>query len=257
MYDETLRYTEEVKKYCNVVSVWECEWNEQLMSNALLKAKRDEIHEKVTKIGRLMPENALYGGRNEVYRMRADIVDDNTEIGYHDYVSLYPSVMINKKNTFPVGVPQELYGRSLPSVKEIENRIKIDDYFGLVFADILPPDNMLIPILPYRAHNKLFFGLCTKCIDTLYKGNCKHNDSERTLASVVIPSVEVKHALNNGYKLVNVHEIWNFEKNEELFHEFFCKLITMKVEASGYPSYVKTEEDKKNILKNTGRRVLY
>jgi hypothetical protein len=132
-----------------------------------------------------------------------------------------------------------------------------------------------------RVRNKLIFSLCSKCTLEELTGGCKHSDEERALIGTWV-TPELFKALNIGYKLVAVYEVWNFPVMAQydpisgmagLFEAFINKWIKIKQEASGYPEGCDSEEakdqyvaeyferekiqlDKEKILKNPGLRAL-
>ena len=86
------------------------------------------------------------------------------------------------------------------------------------------------------------------------------------------PTVEIDKAIELGYELKSVTEVWHFvHSSDELFAPFIMELYKGKLEASGFPPNVVTEEEKQayiadieahegiklehdNIAKNPGRR---
>jgi hypothetical protein len=67
--------------------------------------------------------------------------------------------------------------------------------------------------------------------------------------------VELKLAVKKGYKIIDIYEVWNFEKisggeNEEsnLFSEFINDCIKEKVESSDFPKPNMTSEEKRNYI---------
>ena len=52
---------------------------------------------------------------------------------------------------------------------EIEANLRDETYFGLIKCLVLPPRDLLIPVLPFRANGKLLFPLCRKCVEELSK----------------------------------------------------------------------------------------
>lgn len=58
-------------------------------------------------------------------------------------------------------------------------------------------------------------------------------------------SVELKKALEKGYRLLQVHEVWHFPAtSDELFKEYINTFLKIKQEASGYPKDRVTDEQK-------------
>jgi len=58
-----------------------------------------------------------------------------------------------KIKTFPIGFPKII----------TENFEDINNYFGLINCQLLPPKRLLFPVLPTGIDNKLLFVLCKTC----------------------------------------------------------------------------------------------
>lgn len=100
---------------------------------------------------------------------------------------------------------------------------------------------------------------------------CRHNDDERSLIGTWV-SIELMKAVEKGYKVVELHEVWHFQRTKVgMFREYVDTFLKLKVENSGLPEWVKDERDEAkyrdlykehegivlgNIQKNTGMRWL-
>lgn len=180
---------------------------------------------------RLCPRDAFYGGRTGVSKMYHK-VSPLEKIYYIDYTSLYPC--INKYSLYPIGHPQII----------TQNFKPISEYFGLISCTITPPKDLFHPVLPYRSNNKLIFGLCKLCIETRQNTLCSHSESERSLTGTWV-TVEVAKALEMGYVLRKIHEIYHFnEKSDKLFSGYINTFLKLKQEASGFPEGIESDEEK-------------
>ena len=150
-----------------------------------------------------------------------------------------------KINSFPIGFPRVI----------TENFEDLDKYFGLINCKLLPPKALLFPVLPSRVENKLLFVLCKKCGELKLK-KCEHNDVERCIEGTWVTE-EVKEAINQGYKMIKIFSIWHYDEKETydpdlkqggLFTGYINKFLKMKTEASGFPSHVTTEEEKRLLF---------
>ena len=111
-------------------------------------------------------------------------------------------------------------------------------------CEILPPFDLRNPLLPYRHNGSLVFPLCRACCEEHNTTFCEHSIDERTLTGTW-PTIEIDKALDLGYVLRWVHEVWHFKKQStNLFKPFISKLYKDKLEASGYPDNVVTEAEK-------------
>jgi oxalate decarboxylase/phosphoglucose isomerase-like protein (cupin superfamily) len=78
----------------------------------------------------------------------------------------------------------------------------------------------------------------------------------------------VHEAINNGYEVLEMHEVWHFEhtikydpetKSGGLFTEYINTMLKIKQEASGFPSTVQMDEQKSAYIdeyyEKEGRRL--
>ena len=132
-----------------------------------------------------------------------------------------------------------------------ENFQDISNYFGIIKCRILPPRGLLHPVLPYRTNDKLMFPLCKTCADKADPSNrdpCTHTDEERAIEGTWC-HVELMKALEKGYEILRVHEVWHFpEHSSDLFKEYVNTFLKIKQEASGYPEWCVTEEQKQEYI---------
>jgi len=152
-----------------------------------------------------------------------------------------------KINSFPIGLPRVI----------TENFEDLYKNFGLISCKLLPPKALLFPVLPSRVDNKLLFVVCRKCGELKLK-KCEHNDVERCIEGTWVTE-EVKEAINQGYKMIKIFSIWHYDEKETydpdlkqggLFTGYINKFLKMKTEASGFPSHVTTEEEKRSYVTN-------
>ena len=161
-------------------------------------------------------------------------VDEQDEIRYDDYTSLYP--WVNKYGDYPVGHPTLLYE---PDTTDLS------PYFGLAKCTVLPPQRL------YGSHDKLTFPLFRTCVKEniskpLLEKTCAshHTDEERALVGTwCTPELEV--AVRKGYTIQHVHEVWHFEKRwTGLFRSYVDTWLQIKEEASGWPEGCTTPAQK-------------
>jgi len=155
-----------------------------LNTNTFLSKIRSDLHNEI--------RNAYYGGRVDVFKPHGE------GLYYYDVNSLYPTVMLKP---MPVGKGV------LTSEKNL-NKL-----FGVVQARVVCPDNLSIPILPYR----------TK------KGSLINPTGSWTSWYF---SEELKMAVKHGYSVEVVKAI-EFEKSEGLFDEYVNKYYKIKSNTSG------------------------
>lgn len=230
-----------------VIEIYECQFLKLIKQNPRLKKFVDELDIP----HRMKVRDCFYGGRTSVFTMYHECVD-NEQIHYADVCSLYPA--INKHSRMPVGHP-EIITRDFD--KSLEN------YFGIVHCKILPPRSEYCPVLPVRMGGKLTFPLCKTCATNEHHGDCKHSDQERLITGAWC-TPELITALEQGYKIDKIYEVYHYpdsaqydpeSKSGGLFSEQVDTFIKIKTEASGWPDWVSTEEDKNKYLAQVEEKV--
>lgn len=154
---------------------------------------------------------SFFGGRTNAIKLKYDF-KDNEEGIYSDITSLYPSV--NYYDEYPLGHPEII----------TENFGDVKNYFGFVDCDVVCPKDLYFPVLA-RKGEKLLFDLQDK------RGVWATN--------------ELNKAIEKGYKIKKIHKVFHFQKtSRELFKPYVSKFLKIKQEASGFPDWCKTEDDK-------------
>ena len=230
-----------------VVEMWECQWQKLVDTNAEVQSFLASLE----LVPPLEPREAFFGGRTGAVAMHA-VAGEGEEIRYTDITSLYP--WVNKTCTYPVGHPE--------IITQPEDQ-RIHSYFGIATVDILPPAGLFHPVLPVRAGGKLTFPLCRTCVEkeqekamltrTHY---CPHSDAHRMLRGTWC-TPEIEKAIEKGYTLVKIHEVWHFASQQRrtgLFKEYVNTWLKLKQEASGWPSWCETVEQKREYILNYQER---
>ena len=97
----------------------------------------------------------------------------------------------------------------------------------------------------------MLFPLCGTCAVTKDE-ICEHSNNERSLSGAWV-SLELYKALELGYKIVKIHEVWDFnrmvkyDRNTKLgglFAAYINAFLRLKQQADGFPSNCKTDEQK-------------
>ena len=125
-----------------------------------------------------------------------------------------------------------------------------------VRCKVLPPQNFIHPVLPIKINGKLMFPLCFKCAEnTQQSTNCIHTAEERMLRSTWV-SLELEKAVEKGYRIIEIESVWNLwnfrekcqldpsTESEGLFTPYIDTFLNIKQEASGWPDWCQTDEDK-------------
>ena len=180
----------------SIVSMWECDWKE-LKKTEMTKLEKKELENKA-ELEHIELRDALFGGRTEAFKSYYKC-NGNEQIFDYDIVSLYPSV--NALDKYPVGFKQ-FYN---PTIKEILD----ESFIGVVKCDVTPPTNLYIPVLPENSKGKLLFHV---------------NPMSGTWCSV-----ELKKAIEKGYKITKIHAGFKYKSMVGLmkkYVEFFLKIKT-------------------------------
>ena len=230
-----------------VIEEWECHFKQEKKTNVELQAFLNEL-EMVEPIN---PRDAFYGGRTGAVSLHCKAALPDL-IKYADVTSLYP--FVNKYKEYPVRFPI-IY--TSPSDQDIAH------YFGIAKIDILPPQFLYHPVLPYRAGGKLTFPLCAACVQEqqqkpwLDRTNmCAHTDNERMLRGTWA-TIEIQKAVELGYRVLKIHEVWHFQEQDRrtgLFADYVNTWLKIKQESAGWPDDCHTPEDKQNYIRRYQER---
>lgn len=197
-YETTMRREDIIKQTFDLVSIWECEVNQQLKSDKEMKT----FFDKTPSFGPLNPRDAYFGGRTGPLKMVCDFTKSNSgkKISYLDVQSLYPYT--NYVTDYPIGIPD---------VSVLTERVhwtssNNNPYKGLLKVVVLPPTNTTIPVIPMKVDERLLFPLCRTCAKTKRKDAqhrqpdymCKHTDDERSFLCTITHN-ELNKALDRGY----------------------------------------------------------
>ena len=227
----------------NVITKWECDWNDEKLQPEVKKylAKRRKELNLLADHGGVNIRQSFFGGRTNNLRFWFNIeadIDRDTQILYYDFRSLYPTVL--KYKPFPSDHPEVLN----------ENLSKdMSSYFGFAKCIVKPPNQLYIPVLPYRNRaGKLLFPLCRTCADEKNNLSCAHNDCDRNLIGTWT-TIELEEAVKRGYEISEVIEVYNYRTSAtHFFREYINIWLKIKQESDGWPSWVQTEEDKDKYI---------
>ncbi len=180
-----------------VIEKWECDFDRELVEDHALRAYVSGL-DIVTPID---PRDAFHGGRTEAFTLYKE--RSGTEsIHYYDVTSLYP--FINKTGKVVVGHPKII----------TENFGDVNNYEGLIKCRIIPPRGLYVPVLPSKINGKLLFALCRTCGESQQQCPCSHSDMERAMTDTWITD-EVKKAIDKGYRIETIYEVWHFDRVEQ------------------------------------------
>nr|DAC81317.1 TPA_asm: PolB [Larimichthys croaker adintovirus] len=217
------------------VVMWEHEWSALKNVHAGVKAFLRSFLPPEP----LCPRDALFGGRTSAVRLRYT-AGPNETVHYVDVTSLYPYVNCNF--SYPLGHPTIIH-------KDFDHP---QNYFGFIKATIHPPRGLLFPVLPYKtSRGKLVFTLCRSCAEiNNQRGPCRHDERARALTGVWV-SVEVNKALEVGYRVGKIIEVWHFDRcSDSIFVGYMHTFLKGKQEASGYPPEAADQESREKYIRD-------
>jgi G:T-mismatch repair DNA endonuclease (very short patch repair protein) len=241
LYVKTMKRRAELEALgYKVVSLWEHEFHEMKKGNSKMSKYVDNLDLQ----DRLEPRDSFFGGRTNAVRLHYR-VQSGEQIHYIDFTSLYP--WVNKYMMYPVGHPDII----------TENFKPITEYeCGIAKVKVLPPRGLYHPVLPYTSQGKLKFPLCKSCADREQQSPCQCSDSDRAIVGVWC-TPELHKALEKGYKILTTYEVYHWPKYTKydrttgeggLFTTYVNTFLKFKQQASDWPEWCKTEEDKKKYL---------
>ena len=245
LYHATLakkKYIESILPDYTYVTMWEHDWS-------LIKQTLPPSDVQGTPILNLDPRDAFYGGRTNASRLFYECENDE-QIKYVDFTSLYP--FVNKYGSHPIGHPIVITENFADDISE---------YYGLIKCKVLPPQNLIHPVLPVKVNGKMTFPLCHACVESLQTESCAHTEQERALHSTWV-SLELETAIEKGYKILEIEAVWHFNREIQydksldgnssfaqscngLFTKYIDTFLKIKQEASGWPEWCKTTADKR------------
>jgi hypothetical protein len=215
----------------NLVEMRECD----LKNDSTFK--KWSRNNKVDIVTPLNPRDAFFGGRTNVSKLKHHF-KDGEKGRYVDFVSLYPTVQFFKK--YPVGHP----------VKILNPETFDPKWFGFIKCKVGAPRGLYHPVLPIRTlcgkSEKLLFPLCRTCGETQQQDRCEHSQNQRSFIGTWCMN-EIKKALEKGYEIHKIYEVWHFNRtSEDLFKGYVKEFMRIKMESSK-PPMVGPEHEYKSI----------
>ena len=216
----------------------ECEFRKHQKETLFFK-QRMEYWGKMKRYDGCNLSEAFYGGRctNLSFFRKCE---QNEVIEYFDVVSEYPYCL--KYRPLPFGIPQEI---------STNLDYTLESYGNLGFAkvSILPPQNLRLPVLPARINGKQIYTLCRKCAELEQQTECSHEIEDRCLTSTYT-LCELKEALKRNYKIIWMTQVLVYEDTGIInpYRDYVDLFLKIKQEASGWPDWVKTEEDQDKYI---------
>ena len=223
-----------------VIEMWECEWDRLVDFEPAVS----QFLRSFDLVPPVEPREAFFLGRTGPVALHA-VAGEGEEIRYVDVTSLYP--WVNKNCPYPIGHPQII-------TQPVDQ--SMGSYFDIATVDIFPPAGFH-PVLPVRSGQKLTFPLCLTYVQEeqakpmLSRNHyCPHSDANRTLRGTWC-NPELVKAVEKGYTLVKIHEVWHFppeQRRTGLFADYVNTWLKLKQESAGWPSWCQTVEQKREYI---------
>lgn len=250
-YEKTVRITSIFRRAgFKVIEMWECQWKTDNESDADVQAYFQAHPTK--RSSPLVLRDTICGGRTSAYRWhhKANVSKGET-IKFADVTSEYPNA--NMRGSYPVGHPT-IYLEGDPNMPPVHM------WNGTVKCTVLPPRDLFLPVLPYRARGKLMFPLCRTCVDSESEDICRHDDpSDRQLTSSWCAPELLLALQEKNYVLIAVHEVYQYPETMQydpktgidgLFSGYVRCFMALKIQASGWPEDCDSPEKKKCFIED-------
>ena len=187
---------------------------------------------------------SFFGGRTNATSLLYNFKEG--EVGkYVDITSLYPTT--NFYDFYGKGhlktIDEETLNEFLEKEKYIE-KVKNKEYNGFIMCDIIPPNDLYIPVLPEKQQTW-----------KTSKTGKKSKDSIKLVFDLLEKkgtwtTMEIYKALEKGYKIKKLYCIKYYEEIQyDLFKGYVSSFLKIKQEASGFPDWVCNDKDKKQYIK--------
>ncbi|VDI21496.1 Hypothetical predicted protein [Mytilus galloprovincialis] len=233
------------KKGCINTYIWKCEFDKHIREDESTKKFIDSLQLDI--VIPLEPRDAFVEGRTEAFNLYHESSFDDS-VKYYDVTSLYP--YINKTGKAVIGHPRIV----------TENFDNLRMYEGLIKCKCYPARGLHIPVLvlPAKMNKKLLFSLCRTCTEIKQQTTYHHGNKELSFTGTWVTD-ELKVAVNKEYILSTIYEVWHFDevaqydpisKTGGIFTEYINTFLKMKQDASGWPSWCITMEQRQHYIQD-------
>ena len=155
---------------------------------------------------------------------------------------LYDKTIGMPNRNYPIGMSEILIGKKA-------NQKPLEKYFGLIKATVLPTITYLF--CPIDMKETCTFFSAGSVLKPVNKQNV-NIENERCLSETWV-TTELQEAKKQGYKIVQVYEIWHWpNKGNYLFRMYVDTFLKIKMEASGWPVNINEEVYIQKIRNNEG-----
>ena len=195
------------------------------------------------------------GGRVELFSLCADLQHrSNSHLKAYiiDVNAIYP--YLSMISSFPYEAPKILVGRQLENIVLHNNKfyLKEGEKLHKIHSGIcqlrlrLARQNKCrgIPFLPFRLESGKSIAMgCRDCAISQRRDFCECNDNKRAWLDVYSLE-EIEIALDYGYEIVQIFEIYYWLKGDYLFTDFMKLLASIRLKATPVPSEWESQVEK-------------
>ena len=195
------------------------------------------------------------GGRVELFSLCADLQHrSNSHLKAYiiDVNAIYP--YLSMISSFPYEAPKILVGRQLENIVLHNNKfyLKEGEKLHKIHSGICQLRLRLarlnkcrgIPFLPFRLESGKSIAMgCRDCAISQRRDFCECNDNKRAWLDVYSLE-EIEIALDYGYEIVQIFEIYYWLKGDYLFTDFMKLLASIRLKATPVPSEWESQVEK-------------
>ena len=236
VYNKTVARFQKIRQLgFHLEVMWECAFKNMLETSEELRLFAEQC--KIPKP--LDLRDCFQGGRCETLKVY-DEVGEGERIRYLDVISLYPTSVLDP---LPICHPQIISNHD-----EMDYSLK-SYKLAIIKLLILPPKVLYIPVLGFKLRGKLKFALCHRCAEKELVLPCQCTDEQRSFLGTWT-NLEINEAVASGYKIKKNFQIYAYNQTSgdtgspSVFPEYVKMFMAVKTEASGWPTWVQTENDK-------------
>lgn len=215
---------------------WAHTWRQ--LCNDMEAAGQDSTLDELKVAGMPIAESGFFfGGRVDAFASRV-VAGPGQKICHVDVTSMYPWACAHCP--LPHGHPTAIAEADVDRGRLVEG--SPNAYFGIVKCHVTPPHNIVIPTLPCRRAGTPDEDLD----DAIGEGERLKFTGNAQVGSWT--TVELHHAVRQGYVIGRVYEVHHFEETEVttgLFSGYVDYWLRIKIEAEGWPSENMSDAEKK------------
>ena len=229
----------------DITICWECKYKNTIDIEKQIFLERHFVPHPLY---RLKPRTCVRGAYFDIARLFwSKELFPNENMYFLDVNGLYSYCAINFE--YMIGKSKILIGPDISKITINNNKFYFENRRicgGSILITILPPQNLLLPFLPYRKRNgKTVNTLCVMCAEKELK-LCTHTNLERALTSSYMIS-EIEFALQLNYQILHIHECHIYEESSFILKDFIKAINFFKTKYSDFLSKADSQVKKEEI----------